>query len=187
MAAFRDPAMAAARGPAWPARHLAAASSSSSGSSGSSSGSGKNGSNGSTSSGSGKSGGSTSSGGSSSGGKTGSSSGSSKGSSTKTRCTPTMYSVAKRRPELRQALQLAAAGYNFFSVDGATASKPATVLAPTNSALQALAADVRKQRPGDGANGTDAADSVDKNIAALKAGFYSSVLYSQLPKGCVAC
>jgi hypothetical protein len=45
------------------------------------------------------------------------------------------------------------------------------------------AADVRKQRPGDGANGTDAADSVDKNIAALKAGFYSIVLYSQLPKG----
>ena len=40
----------------------------------------------------------------------------------------------------------------------------------------------------DGANATDwaAAENTEKNIAALKAGFYSVVLYSQLPEGCVA-
>lgn len=171
-------ASAADRLPPWQARHLAAAGSSSSSGSGSGSGGSKNGNGGSSSSS--KGGGGSSSGGSSSGNG---SSGSSKGGSSKTRCTPTMYSVAKRRPELRQALQLAAAGYNFFSVDGATAAKPATVFAPSNSALQALAADVRKQRAGDGANATVSAESVNKNISALKAGFYSIVLYSQLPGG----
>ena len=139
----------------WPARRLAA-SSSGSGSSSSrgsaASGSSNGGSSGaggsstssggsSTSSGSGSSTSTGSSSGSSSGsgGSSSSSGGSSKGGS-KGRCTPTIYSVAKRRPELRQALQLAAAGYNWFVVDGASANKQVTVLAPTNSALQALVA-----------------------------------------------
>lgn len=52
-------------------------------------------------------------------------------------CRPTMRAVARQQPELQQVRALAAAGYDIFAVDG---DKPNTVLAPTNVALQSLAA-----------------------------------------------
>jgi hypothetical protein len=58
-------------------------------------------------------------------------------SSRKKRCEPSLIDVARTQPELRQLVQLAIAGYNVFSVDG---GKNFTVLAPTNAALQNLAA-----------------------------------------------
>lgn len=55
------------------------------------------------------------------------------------RCRPSLVDVAREYPQLRQMVQLAAAGYNAFSVDG---GKNFTVLLPINAALQALAAGV---------------------------------------------
>lgn len=52
-------------------------------------------------------------------------------------CRPTIRAVARQQPELQQLRALAAAGYDMFAVDG---NKPFTVLAPSNTALQALAA-----------------------------------------------
>ena len=48
-----------------------------------------------------------------------------------------MLTLAKQLPELRQAVALAEAGYNLFEVDG---GKAFTLLAPSSTALQALAA-----------------------------------------------
>lgn len=58
-------------------------------------------------------------------------------------CRPTMRAVARQLPELQQLTALAAAGYDVFAVDG---NKPYTVLAPTNAALQTLAAGARSSR-----------------------------------------
>jgi hypothetical protein len=55
------------------------------------------------------------------------------------RCRPSLVDVARQYPQLRQMVQLAAAGYNAFSVDG---GKNFTVFLPTNAALQALAVGV---------------------------------------------
>ncbi|KAL4437761.1 hypothetical protein ABPG77_005673 [Micractinium sp. CCAP 211/92] len=75
-----------------------------------------------------------------------------------------MRAVARQLPELQQLRALAAAGYDVFAVDG---NKPYTVLAPTNAALQALAAGIT--------------DSDEQML--LEQGFYSVVLYHQLPEG----
>ncbi|EFN56544.1 hypothetical protein CHLNCDRAFT_144191 [Chlorella variabilis] len=104
------------------------------------------------------------------GGSSSSSSSSSSGTaaqgalSTRKRCAPSLVDVARQQPELRQAVQLARSGYNLFSVDG---GKPFTVLVPTNDALQQLAAGI---------------DSLDDQLS-LEDGFYSVLLYHQIPQG----
>ncbi|PSC75523.1 adhesion lipo [Micractinium conductrix] len=75
-----------------------------------------------------------------------------------------MLTLAKQLPELRQAVALAEAGYNLFEVDG---GKAFTLLAPSSTALQALAAGL--------------ADGDDQQ--KLQDGFLSIVLYNQLPDG----
>lgn len=79
-------------------------------------------------------------------------------------CRPTIRAVARQQPELQQLRALAAAGYDMFAVDG---NKPFTVLAPSNTALQALAAGITNS---------------DEQVL-LEQGFYSVVLYHQLPEG----
>ena len=53
------------------------------------------------------------------------------------KCTPSLLDVAKEQGQLRQLVALAAAGYDVFAADG---GKPFTALAPTDGALQQLAA-----------------------------------------------
>lgn len=79
-------------------------------------------------------------------------------------CTPTLRAVARQQPALRQLLALAHAGYDAFVVDG---GKPFTLLAPTDAALQQLAAGI--------------VDGDERLL--LQDGFYSVVLYHQLPEG----
>lgn len=65
------------------------------------------------------------------------SSGGDKLTASTTKCSPTLLQVARQHAELKQAVQLAAAGYNMFAVDG---GKPFTVLVPSDAAVQELAA-----------------------------------------------
>ena len=130
--------------------------------------------------------------------------------STRKRCAPSLVDVARQQPELRQAVQLARSGYNLFSVDG---GKPFTVLVPTNDALQQLAAGACwgwgpvGAGQGEGGAGRAAAgrlrrgsrpaaaatrrrlcwlragiDSLDDQLS-LEDGFYSVLLYHQIPQG----